>query len=208
MNRYNTGFREPPWVMGSPKEVMDWIEASHPSKEHNKHDKHKFKKQYLTNLHIRFDFDVERRIVKSSCIFYRLIGLIIIEEDFEIYSTSELILRGLAKAKFKNIAKIVVDGKTLYNHPKRTSDMRKTIENLTDFYKDISNAKSAEIVAILDDVEKATAIIRINRIHRKKEHSVDIKIKGKIKSKIYHTFLNYIRENIGLKDDLNSIKAE
>jgi hypothetical protein len=208
MNRYNTGFREPPWVMGSPKEVMDWIEASHPSKKQNKNDRHKFEKQYLTNLHIKFDFDVERRIVKSSCIFCRLIGLSIIEEDFEIFSTSELILRGLAKAKFKNIAKIVVDGKTLYDHPKRISDMRKTIDNLTDFYKDISYAKNAEIIAILDNVEKATAIINIKRIHRKKEHSIDIKIKGKIKSKIYHTFLNYIRENIGLKDDLNSIKVK
>jgi hypothetical protein len=66
MNRYNSGFREPPWVMGSPKEVMDWIEASHPSK---KEDKHKFEKKYLTNLHIKFDFEVEKRTVKSTFIF-------------------------------------------------------------------------------------------------------------------------------------------
>jgi hypothetical protein len=198
MNRYDSGFREPPWVMGSPKEVMDWIEASHPSK---KEDKHKFEKQYLTNLHIKFDFDVEKKIVKSSCIFYRVIGLNQIEEDFELLSTSELILRGLAKAKFKNAAKIVVDGKTLYYHPEKKSDLRKTIDNLSDFSEDISKSQSVEIVAILDDVEKVEAIIKIKRIHSKKEHSVDIEIKGKIRSEIYHTFLNYIKENIGLKEE-------
>jgi hypothetical protein len=41
-----------------------------------------------------------------------------------------------------------------------------------------------------------------------KEHSVDIEIKGKIKSEIYHTFLNYIKENIGLKEEFNSTKGE
>ena len=39
MGRYGSRFREPPWVIGSPKEVMDWVEASHPSKK--KEDKHK-----------------------------------------------------------------------------------------------------------------------------------------------------------------------
>ena len=33
MSRYDSSFREPPWVMGSPKEVMDWMEASHPRKK-------------------------------------------------------------------------------------------------------------------------------------------------------------------------------
>jgi hypothetical protein len=198
MNRYDSGFREPPWVMGSPKEVMDWIEASHPSK---KEDKYKFETKYLTNLHIKFDFDVEKRTVKSSSFFSRVLGLNQIEEDFELLSTSELILRGLAKAKFKNAVKIVVDGKTFYDNPEKKPDLRKTIDNISDFSEDISKAQSVEIIAILDDIEKAEAKIKIKRIHRKKEHSVDIEIKGKIKSEIYHTFLNYIRENIGLKEE-------
>ena len=59
MSRYGSGFREPPWVMGSPKEVMDWAEASHPSKKDT--GKHEFEKKFLKNLHIKFDFDVERK---------------------------------------------------------------------------------------------------------------------------------------------------
>ena len=33
MSRYGSGFREPPWVIGSSKEVMDWMEATHPKKD-------------------------------------------------------------------------------------------------------------------------------------------------------------------------------
>lgn len=199
MSRYNSGFREPPWVMGSPKEVMDWVEASHPDKK--KDEKYKFEKNYLTNLHIKFDFDVEQKIIKSSNMFCRLIGLKKVEEDFELLPTTELILRGLAKAKFRNTAKIVVDNKIFYEHPEKKSDLRKTIDDLGDFSNEISMGKLLEITAILDDVEKSTVVIKIKKIHSKKEHSVDIQIKGKIRSDIYHTFLNYLNENIGLKED-------
>ena len=196
MSRYGSGFREPPWVMGSPKEVMDWVEASHPSKRDK--DRHDFEKQFLSNLHIRFDFDVDHKLIKSSCAFCRVIGLNKIEEDFDLLSTTEMILRGLAKAKFKNTAKIVVDKKVIYDHPEKKTDLRKTIDDIGEFSKQISQGNTLEITAILDDLEKATAIIKVKKIHGKKEHSIDIQIKGKIRSTIYHTFLNYLEEKMGL----------
>jgi len=199
MSRYGSGFREPPWVMGSPKEVMDWVEASHPRKEEK--EKHRFEKEFLNNLHIRFDFDVDHKLIKSSCVFCRLSKLNKIEEDFELLPTVELILRGLAKAKFKNTAKIVVDGKVIYKHPEKKTDLRKTIENISDFSKEISQGNTVEITALLDDIEKSTAIIKIKRVHREKEHSVDIQIKGKIRVDIYHTFINYLEKKIGLIED-------
>jgi hypothetical protein len=199
MSRYGSGFREPPWVMGSPKEVMDWVEASHPRKEEK--EKHKFEKEFLNNLHIRFDFDVNHKLIKSPCAFCRLIGLNKIEEDFELLSTAELILRGLAKAKFKNTAKIFVDGKVIYKHPEKKTDLRKTIGNIGEFSNDISKGNTLEITAVLDDIEKSTAIIKIKKVHRETEHSVDIQIKGKIRVDIYHTFINYLEEKIGLIED-------
>jgi hypothetical protein len=199
MSRYGSGFREPPWVMGSPKEVMDWVEASHPRKEEK--EKHKFEKEFLNNLHIRFDFDVDHKLIKSPCAFCRLIGLNKIEEDFELLPTAELILRGLAKAKFKNTAKIVVDGKVIYKHPEKKTDLRKTIENIGEFSNEISQCNTLEITAILDDTERSTAIIKIKRVHKENEHSVDIQIKGKIRIDIYHTFINYLNEKIGLIED-------
>jgi len=199
MSRYGSGFREPPWVIGSPKEVMDWMEASHPSKKEK--DKGKFEKDYLTNLHIKFDFDVKSKEIKPIGLFSKITNKKIIEEDFELLSTAELILRGLAKAKFKNTAKISVDGITLYDHPEKKSDLRKTLDNIDEYSSEILKGKNLEVVAILDDIEKCTATIKINKIHKKNDHSVDIQIKGRIKKDIYHTFLNYLNEKIGLIKD-------
>lgn len=124
-----------------------------------------------------------------------------VEEDFELLPTAELILRGLAKAKFRNTAKIVVDKKILYEHPEKKSDLRKTIDGINEFSNEIKNGKNLEITAILTDVEKCTAIVKISKIHSKKEHSVEIQIKGKIRRETYHTFLNYLKEKIGLKEE-------
>ena len=123
-----------------------------------------------------------------------------VEEDFELLTTTELILRGLAKAKFRNTVKIVVDKKILYEHPEKKSDLRKTIDEISEFSNEIKNGKKLEITAILADVEKCTAIVKINKIHSKKDHSVEIQMNGKIRKEIYYTFLNYLDEKIGLKD--------
>ena len=199
MTRYDSNFREPPWVIGSPKEVMDWMEASNPPKK--KKDDHKLDKKYLTNLHIRFDFDVKQIEVEPNTFFLKMLGGKLIEEDFDLLSVTELILRGLAKAKFKNTAKIVVDGTVLYEHPEKKTDLRKTIDEIDEFSKDIISGKRLEITAILADVDKATATIYIKKLHRAKEHSVEIKIKGKIKEEIYHIFFNYLNDKIGIKQD-------
>ena len=199
MTRYDSKFREPPWVMGSPKEVMDWMEASHPPKK--KKDDHRFDKKYLKNLHIKFDFDVEQREIEPNTFFLKMLGGKLIEEDFDLLSVTELILRGLAKAKFKNTAKIVVDGSVLYEHPEKKTDLRKTIEEIDEFSKDIISGKRIEVTAILADVDKATATIHIKKVHKVNEHSVEIQIKGRIKEEIYHIFFNYLNDKIGIKQE-------
>ena len=210
MSRYGSDFKEPPWVMGSPKEVMDWAEANHPNKknEKNRDAKRRENKNLLKNLHVKFDFDVEQTKIEPSNIFSKLFlkitGNEMIEEDFDLISKAELILRGLAKAKFKNIAKLAVDSKTLYNHPEKKSDLRKTIDGIDEFSHKIKVGKSIDITAILADIEKCTAIIRIKKIHNKKEHSVDIQMKGEIKKELYHTFINYLDQNMGVKEETPS----
>lgn len=196
MSRYNSNFREPPWVMGSPKEVMDWMEASHPKKPKKEKD---IDKKYLNNLHVKFDFDVDKKIVDGKGFFSKLLNKKIVEEDFDLITSTKIILRGLAKAKFHNTSKIKVDNKNLYDHPEKRSDLKKTIKIVDDFIEELSNGKSVEINAILDDIVKCTAVINIKKIHQIDEHSVDIQIKGKIHNEIYHTFLNYLKKEIGFK---------
>ena len=198
MSRYGSSFREPPWVMGSPKEVMDWMEASHPKK--NK-EKNGFDKKYLNNLHVKFDFDVSKKFFDSDGFFSRILNKKIIEENFDLISSTKIILRGLAKAKFHNISKIMVDNIILYEHPEKKSDLKKTIKIVDDFNEELKNGKSIEITALFDDFVKCTAIIIIKKIHKLDEHSVDIQIKGKKRKEIYYTFLNYLNEKIGFKNE-------
>ena len=198
MSRYNSSFREPPWVMGSPKEVMDWMDASNPKKADKKNES--FQKRYLNNLHVKFDFDVNKKIIDDKGFFSRLFNKKIVEEYFDLISSAKIILRGLSKAKFHNTSKIIVDNIILYDHPEKKTDLKKTIDVVDDFINDFKNGKSLEITAIFHDIVKCTAIIKIRRIHKLDEHSVDIQIKGKIRKEIYHTFLNYIKEKIGFKE--------
>lgn len=198
---HDTDFKQPPWVIGSPKEVMEWIEATHPTKKRHSNKKNKDEDEFLANVRIRFDFNVKKSEIQPSGFLSKIIGKKLIVESFELLPTAELILRGLAKAKFRNTAKIVVDGETLYEHPEKKTDLRKTIEDISEYSEEISNGKKLEIRAILSDVERCTAIIKIKKVHTKKEHSVDILMKGLIRKELYHTFLNYLREKIGLDEE-------
>ncbi|MCX6666001.1 MAG: hypothetical protein NT038_08115 [Euryarchaeota archaeon] len=201
MTEYNPDFKQPPWVYG-PSEVMDWIESSHPTQK-KKDKKHgKTIRDILRNLHVCFDFQVEPKKIKPSNflskIFYRISGNGLVTEGFELVPTAELVLRGLARAKFRHIIKIIVDDKTVYNYLEKDSDLRKTIDNLGWITHDVKNEGYIEVTAILDDDKKSVAIVKIMKIHREKEHSVDIQIKGEIKKELYHAFLNYLHETLGL----------
>ena len=194
-------FVQPPWVYG-PKETMDWIEATHPSKKSKKTHRDRGK-ELLKNMHIQLDLDVKQTAIVPSNAFSKFLSKITknerIEEHFEITHTAELMIRARAKAKFRNIGKIVVDGKTLYSHPEIASDLRKTIDLLEK--SSLDNARYIEISATLADVEKCTAEIKIQKIHRKKEHSIDILMKGEIKRELYHAFCNYLSEKLDVEKE-------
>ena len=192
-------FVQPPWVYG-PKETMDWIEATHPSKKGKKTHKDRGK-ELIKDMHIQLDLDVKQTIIEPKNVFSKLLTQITkndrIEEHFDIIHIADLILRALAKARFKNTRKIVVDGKTLYSHPEIVSDLRKTIDILEE--SSASDAGFIEISATLTDIEKCTAEIKIKKLHRRKEHSIDILMKGEIKRELYHVFCNYLVENLGIE---------
>lgn len=194
-------FVQPPWVYG-PKETMDWIEATNPSKKGKKTHRDRGK-ELLRNMHIQLDLDVKQTTIAPSNVFSKIFSKITknekIEEHFEIIHVAELILRALAKAKFRNTGKIVVDGKTLYSHPEIASDLRKTIDLLEK--SSLDNARYIEISATLSDIKKCNAEIKIKKIHRKKEHSIDILMKGEIKRELYHAFCNYLSEKLDVEKE-------
>jgi len=201
MTERNPDFTQPPWVQ-SPSEVMDWMNATHPSKK-TKGKKHVSSgEEVLRNLHIRFDLNVEQKKIPPSNIFLKFITMIsgngFVEEGFDLVPTAELVLRGLAKAKFKNISKIVLDEKTVYHHSDNRSNVRKTIDDFSWITCEVPIRKSVEVTAILKEGMRCIAIVKIMKIHKQKNHAVDIQIKGGIKKELYHTFQNYLTEKLGL----------
>ena len=79
----------------------------------------------------------------------------------------------------------------------------KTVDGIDEFSHEIRGRRSIKITAVLADVEKCTAHIEIKRIHSKKEHSVDIQMTGEIKKELYHTFLNYLNQNLCVKEEFS-----
>jgi len=201
MTVQNPDFKQPPWVQ-SPSEVMDWINATHSSKK-SKSKKHETSRErVLWNLHVRFDLNVEQKKMPPSTIISKFVTMItgngFVEEGFELVPTVELVLRGLAKAKFKNIVKIVVDKKTVYHHSADHDDLRNTIDDLSWVTPDVQRGTSVEVTAQLKEGMKSIALVKIMKRHTEKDHAVDIQIKGGIKEELYHTFLNYLHEKLGL----------
>jgi hypothetical protein len=201
---YQSDFVQPPWTQ-SPKEVEEWINATHPSNtrcRRMKSEKGK-KEKFLKNVEISLDLDVEKSPITASNHLmewiHRLTGSEEIEENFEVIPTAELVARGLAKAKFHNMAKIVMDGKTVYDHPKKRCDIRKAIGLLAEMAHRDEKCEKIELVTILGGMGngKCTAHVKIKKVHPKKEHSIDIKMEGEIERALFHRFLNYLRNNLG-----------
>jgi hypothetical protein len=194
-------FKQPPWVQ-SPSEVMDWINATHPSKK-TKSKKHETSGgRVLRNLHVRFDLDVEQKKIPPSTIISKFVTIItgngFVAEGFELVPTVEIVLRGLVKAKFKNIVKIVVDEKTVYHRSVDHFDLRNTIDDLSWVTPYFQRGQSVEVIATFKEGMKSIACVKIMKIHKENDHAVDIQIKGGVKEELYHTFLNYLHEKLGL----------
>jgi hypothetical protein len=201
MAEQNPDFTQPPWVQ-SPSEVNSWIDATHPSSKKGK--KHGMPgEEMLWNLHVRFDLNVEQKKIPPANAFARFTTLVtgneFVEEGFDLVPTAELVLRGLAKAKFKELTKIVIDKKTVFDHADDDQNLRKTIDDFNWIPPDTLVRESIEVTASSKEAMRSIAIVRIMKIHREKDHAVDIQIKGGIKKGLYHTFLNYLTEKLGLK---------
>jgi hypothetical protein len=97
------------------------------------------------------DIDVKKTIITPSNLFTELIekitGLTKIEEHFEIFPTAELIVRGLAKAKFHNMMKIILDNKLIYENLENEHNIRKTIKMLMEKSNKTKQAKTIELIA-------------------------------------------------------------
>jgi len=197
-----TDWVQPPWVYG-PKEVNDWIDATHSGGKKDKKGQPK-KDDRFHNLHIHFDFNVTQTPVQASNVFSGFLGKLtknnLVSEDIDLVAAAELILRALAKAKFRNTKKISVDGNVIYNHPEDASDLRETIDLIGQYHEQHTAQSCLELVVLLDDVQPCELTIIIKKIHRKKEHTVELMMKGSLQKSLYHAFVNYLSNKLDLQE--------
>ncbi|RLF29742.1 MAG: hypothetical protein DRJ99_03350 [Thermoplasmata archaeon] len=195
-------FVQPPWVY-SPSEVMSWINATNPPHKLRKFKAEKGKKKRcLKNIEIELDLDVEREKIDSSVFLIskirELTGFEKVEEHFELLPTAELMLRALAKAKFHNVVKIVLDGKTLYENPEKGHDTMECINLLSEIANRTKEGKNIRLR--VKKKEDCLCDIMIQRIHPRKRHTVEIKFKGELEEEYFHRFLNYLKNNLSIRD--------
>ena len=201
MTKSNPDFPQPPWVYG-PTETMDWIEATHPSKKGGKKGARGRGHKKVRNMHVQFDLNVERTPVNKThgaARFFATIGAAKVEEHFDLVQTAELLLRALAKAKFRHTGKIVIDDKVVSSHQGNLLDLQSAIEVITTSCP--PHARTIEITAFFTDMKIPVALIHIKKIHRVKEHSIDIFFKGELEEELYHEFINYICEKLGVTSE-------
>ncbi len=183
---------------------MDWIDATHPSKK-TKRGKHELSGgRILRNLHVRFDLNVKQKKVPPSTVFSKLVIAItgngFVEDEFNLEPTAEIVLRGLVKAKFKNLSKIVADKKTIFDRSPDHAELRKTVEDFRSITEGILLTRSIKVIATSKEGTGSIATIKIMKRHKVKDHAFDIQIKGGIKESSYHTFKNYLVEKLGVKE--------
>ncbi len=202
MGSYGTDWVQPPWVYG-PKEVNDWIDATHGMGKKGKKE-HQKKDDAIHNLHINFDFNVKQTPVQPSDgisrFLEKLTGNTWVSEDIDLIAAAELILRALAKAKFKNTEKILIDDIVIYDHPEDASDLRKTVDLIRQYHEQHTATSSVELVVMHEEIEPCEMTILIKKIHKKKEHTVELKMKGSLQKTLYHTFLNYLSDKLDLQE--------
>lgn len=205
----NPDFKQPPWVYG-PKETMEWIEATYPSEKKDKKHEKRSSNNLLSNMRIWLDLDVEQTKANPPNVFSGVISKITgntyVNEHLDLTSTSEIVLRALAKAKFRHTVKILIDKKIKHNHPEITSDLKKAIDIFKGISIDINKCKIIEITAVLEDIHTCTADIKIKKVHKKNEHTIDIILKGLIREELYHEFINYLNEKLRIKISQNEVR--
>ena len=159
----------------------------------------------VSDPHIRIDLEVSDMDKDKGPLseLLHMIGLDPREADFDVLSTMEKVLRAFAKAKFKNLAEVNFDGKKVYEHPELDFDLRKVLKNIKDLDEDFSKAEEVEAVILEHEEGDTEARIKVDKVHTKLGHDIDIRIKGEISGEMLRRIINYLEENLEIEELLN-----
>jgi len=202
MARYNSDFTEPPWVY-SPQTVEQWLEATAPGTKVRTSTGIEADTDHVKNVELLIDIDVEQTPVASSSSFLGWLqehtGRTRVEEHFELLPTAELLMRALHKAKFTNVIELKAGDETLYRGPERKFDIIDVISLLAHKTNVAARAQTVEMTVRMERRTFPTARVTVRRIHAKKDHAIHIRFEGTLHKRLFHAFLNYLRDHLQLE---------
>ena len=130
-----------------------------------------------------------------------IVGLDKVEKDFEVLSTAEKIIRALAKAKFKNVVTIELDGEVLYHNPEDFYDTDDAIKQLISEIKEREGRDSIIYMELLSrDHKGCRAEVKVSRYHMTWTHDILITIGGTLKEKYFREIMNYLEDHLDIED--------
>jgi len=184
MSKDGTEIVNPPWVYG-PSEMKEWIDATYPARKDKK--KKKEKRSILQDVRISIDIKGE----KKSLTGLKLFGFERVEEHFNVIEIVQILLRGFARAGFRNVEEIRMDNQNIYRHPELRYDIRKIIEFVGKYRK--GDFKRAELKVLFE--ENCEVKVTIKKIHARRSAPIELFFDGSIEKERLSRFLNYIKEH-------------
>ena len=182
-----------------------------PGAEHERHPGKKRRQVHglLEDMAISIDLDVKD--VSHNDDFLKtlaaIVGLDRVEKDFEVLGTAEKIIRALAKAKFRNVVTIDIDGDVLYHQPDDFFDVSDAIERLVgELHKSEREGNDITMELISKDHGKCRAKVKVSRIHQKWVHDILITLSGQLSEKYFRRVMNYLEDHLDIEDMEDSWK--
>lgn len=208
MSRYGSEFPEPPWTY-APKEVEEWLNGVAKATRISKMEAFKNEAAHtLENVEIVLDVDAAKTSVKPSNAFLQwlreLTGRPQFEAHFEVPAVVELVARALANARFHSITKVVVDGKTEFEHVDRPKDVRGLIELLTEASHRAARCEAVLFHAVDDELGDTMAVASVRKILKKGEHAIGVRYEGVVLEEDFRKFLAFLSQNLNATFVYNS----
>jgi len=203
MTRYNSDFIEPPWVY-SPQAVEQWLEATAPGTKVRTSTGIEVDTDYVKNVELLIDIHVKQTLLTSSSSYFLTwlqnhTGRVRVEEHFELLPTAEILMRALHKAKFTNVLELKAGDETLYRGPESKFDIVDVISMLAHKTKIDAQLQTVEMTVRMERRTLATARVTVQRIHATKDHAIHIWFNGTLNKRLFHAFLNYLRDHLQVK---------
>lgn len=153
----------------------------------------------LENMTISIDLNV-KNLAHSEGFIHMLsenLGIVKMKKDFELLSTTEKIIRALAKGKFKNVAKIELDDEILYRHPEKFYDVDEAIkEMMMDIHNESRVGKVIFVHMLSKDFKDCEVEVKVSRVHLPWFHDILIKFQGELQEEYFRRVINYLENNL------------